>query len=566
MRLINQYVDGVLSGEIRTCELTRLAVERHRSDLEKQRTSGFPYYFDQDKASAAIDFFPTCLKHSIGDHEGMPFYLEPWQAFGVGMLFGWVRVCDECRRFRRALWTMGRKQGKSTLASGLSIQLASNDWNPIRKAVESVADVLLCATKIEQSREVIFKEILRMREQSDEIRQCSEFKYNRLQFPANHGGIRCIGSDRPFSGLNPLVVIVDEYHEFKDRHRPFIDTMLTASGARSQPLFLVTTTAGDDRSELYYEFYNYVASVIRGEFTDEEVFGLVFELDKDDDPLDEENWAKANPNLGVSMKIDAMRLEARQAKTTAIALNRFTRYHGNRLVSSTEKAFDVDAWDKCAGTLSDWNEADAIGAGIDLGGRDDLCGKGLVARFPTGDVETVDGEDRPVWRYEIISQGYITTDGERNLGKQPWAGWIRDGILIAEKYPISALKNDLIADCKAHYVTDVAYDPYNGQQFAEDIEQQGIRIASMAQSCASFNEPISDLLQAIRDGRVRHDGNPLLSWCVSNACMIRDRQDRWMYDKRDSREKIDLIVAVTMGYRRAMVAPARAQGDLYMTG
>jgi phage terminase large subunit-like protein len=86
----------------------------------------------------------------------------------------------------------------------------------------------------------------------------------------------------------------------------------------------------------------------------------------------------------------------------------------------------------------------------------------------------------------------------------------------------------------------------------------------MGQNCTNFNEPIHDLMNAIKEGRFKHDGNPLLRWCVNNAVLIKDRQDRWMFDKRDSSDKIDPAVAMTMAFRLATLEPARATGSLYV--
>jgi len=86
----------------------------------------------------------------------------------------------------------------------------------------------------------------------------------------------------------------------------------------------------------------------------------------------------------------------------------------------------------------------------------------------------------------------------------------------------------------------------------------------MAQNQANFNEAIRDFLQALKDGRITHDGNPVLRWCVNNAVIARDRNDRWMFDKRVLNEKIDAIVAVVMAFRMCCVAPERATGSLYI--
>ena len=82
----------------------------------------------------------------------------------------------------------------------------------------------------------------------------------------------------------------------------------------------------------------------------------------------------------------------------------------------------------------------------------------------------------------------------------------------------------------------------------------------MAQTTRHFNEPIGELRQAIIEGRVRHDGNPLLRWAVGNAVLVTDRQDRVMYAKDQCQEKIDPAVAATMSFARCIAMPSRSSG------
>jgi phage terminase large subunit-like protein len=311
---------------------------------------------------------------------------------------------------------------------------------------------------------------------------------------------------------------------------------------------------------LWKEVYDYAKSVSLGVVEDSEYFAFIAELDEDDDPFDEANWIKPNPNLGISVSLDYLKQQAREHKTTAVGVNRFTRYHGNRLVSSMEKAFDLESWDKCRGELSNWHNADALGGGVDLGGRDDLAAWALVARFELD--EERDG--KPVYRYEARVNAYIASDTERDLDSQPFATWVYEDLLTKCKYPTADLRDDLVEQCAEYGVHAVAFDPYNAQQLGDDLTSEGITAARMAQNYSMFNEPIRDMLEAIKDGRFTHDGNPLLRWCVNNAVVIRDRSDRWMYDKRDSSEKIDPVVALTMAFRMASLAPARPRGKLYL--
>jgi phage terminase large subunit-like protein len=114
-------------------------------------------------------------------------------------------------------------------------------------------------------------------------------------------------------------------------------------------------------------------------------------------------------------------------------------------------------------------------------------------------------------------------------------------------------------------VGSVAYDPYNAQSLGEELTKEGVLAIRMAQNCTQFNEPIREFLQCVTDGRVRHDGNPLLRWAANNAAISKDRSDRWMFDKRSSGEKIDPIVACVMAFRVCSLAPARPSGSLYIS-
>lgn len=561
LQKVQSYIDDVLSGDIVVCKLVRLAVERHVRDLEKQSTPGFPYHFDTLAAEVAIEFIESMLKHSIGDFKGMPFLLEPWQAFAIACIFGWKRDDDGSRRFRKVYWSMARKNGKSCVGAAIAILLASFDINPVTRMPESVAEVILSATKKEQAEKVIYAEIERMRKQSKYIEQMSTDINKQITFAHNDGYIRCVGSDKPYDGLNPLVVIMDELHAWREHHRKFYDTMQTGSGSRSQPLLLTVTTAGDDQSHLWLSEYNYAKGVLHQDFHDEQLFAYHFEIDEEDDVLDPKNWIKSNPNLNISVKEEYLEQLAREAAQDELALNRFKRYHANQLVSSTTRAFDLKRWDECAGELGDWKQADAVGGGIDLGGMDDLCSFSLVSRWRT---EDHDDNGDPIFRYEGRSWAYIASDTKRDLKAKPFSEWIHDGRLTVTKYPVSQMKTDFIEKCETYGVDSIAYDPYNGQQISEEIEQEGFEIARMAQNCGMFHLPISDFKLALLDGRFKHSGCPLLRWCVGNAVLIQDPQERVMYSKRDSGEKIDPIVSLTMAYWRAMVAESRLEGEIFI--
>ena len=560
-KAVDKYVKDVLSGRIVSCVSHRAAVQRYVDDLERQNSPEFPYYFSLDVASAHCDFFPEVLKHSIGKSSGMPFNLEPWQLFGIWNIFGWKRCEDRTRRFRRVFWTMARKNGKSTLGSGIALDGGMADVNPFTGRPEDVAEIVLCATKKEQAQKVMYAEIERMRSQSEHVKALSTPINKQITFSHNKGYIHCIGSDKPFDGLNPHMVLMDEKHAWREHHRKFYDTMMTGSGNRSQPLIIDFTTAGDDTSQLWQEDYDYATGVVRGEFVDESYFSYIFELDENDDALDESLWPKANPNIGVSIGLESLREAAAKAKTSPVELNRFTRYHCNRKVSAYERFILPADWDDMADSLSSWRHADAITAGIDLGGRDDLASFGVIARFPVDE----DEEGKTIWRYEGFTKSFIVDETKRDLKKQPWAGWIATGELTVVRYVVASLRDEFLRVAEEIGIRAVAYDPYNAAQLGDELSQAGLDVIKMPQNCFQFHEPMQELTAAIRENRFTPDKTDnILRWCALNMMTTSNAQGKMMPDKRNSSEKIDAAVALLMGIRLAMLAPSRPTGSLFI--
>ena len=185
-----------------------------------------------------------------------------------------------------------------------------------------------------------------------------------------------------------------------------------------------------------------------------------------------------------------------------------------------------------------------------------------MARFETGEV---DSDGRPIYRYEGKVKCYIARNTPRDLNAIPFCDYIDQGLLRVTESPMVDLMRDFIDDYWKYYSSDCAIDPYQAQQFAEQVEQEGVCIAAMPQTTRHFNEPIAELRQSLADGRFTHNGDPILRWMLSNAVAVRDRNDRWMYDKASSSQKIDGLVALTMAFARARLAKGRAKGDYFLT-
>jgi phage terminase large subunit-like protein len=549
--IIEGYIHGVISGEIVVGALVRKAVERHLADLEKQNTEDFPYWFCEEKAERICRFFPSAFRHSIGEWAGMPFELTGWQAFALWCIAGWQRQ-DDTRRFRKAYLSVARKNGKTTLIAGLCHYMAAADS-------EAGAQVFCCATKLDQAK-VLFAEAERMLQRSP-LNKRAKQTTSLIRYPGSNSYFRPLGSDKEFDGLNPHHVAFDELHAWKEHHRPFFRTMITGSASRRQPLFAFITTAGDDKSELWKEETEYAKNVVAGTITDDSVFALLYEIDEDDDPFDDKCWVKANPNLGVSVKMEYLRQQALEAKNKPQFRSSFIRYHCNRMVTSTEVAIDLRIWDQNTVELSDWKQAECVAAAVDLGGRDDLAAIAYVAKFATGQD---DEQDRPIYRYEIKTRCFIATDTKRDLTQQPFSMWLHYDLLKKSQFVTTDLRDALLEDCQRYGVEKVAYDKYNAMMLGDELTQAGLTAVAFSQSHYMFNEPIREFLTLLPKGQIKHDGNELLRWCAGNAVIVRNRQDQWMFDKASSKDKIDPMVAAVMAFRLAMLEPQRIRGPLFI--
>ena len=155
-----EYIREVTSGKVPVCKMVKLAVKRHVADLKKSKAGTFPYYFDQKKAQSAIIFF-SLLVHTKGKLAGQKLKPEPWQQFIIAMIYGWRRVDNNKRRFRKAYIQVARKNGKSFLAAGVSL------YDLI---TEPGAEVYSAATKKDQAR-IVFDDAKKTVQYSKDLKK-----------------------------------------------------------------------------------------------------------------------------------------------------------------------------------------------------------------------------------------------------------------------------------------------------------------------------------------------------------------------------------------------------------
>lgn len=541
-----RYVDDVLNGRQVACKWVRLACERHRRDLEAGGERGLR--FDETTAKTAIAFF-RLLKHSKGEWAGRPLVLEPWEQFTVWSLFGWKRE-DGTRRFRTSYLEVARKNGKTTLAAGVGLYLMLADGEP-------GAEVYSVATKRDQAR-ISHSEATRMAKSSPQLRRMVTIFKDNIHIVDTASKFEPLGADSDtMDGLNVHGAIVDEVHAHKTRDT--WDVIETATGSRRQPLMFAITTSGYDRQSLCFQQHEYTEKVLEGVIQDDSWFGAIYTLDKikdasgnlvDEDWNDESVWVKANPNLGVSKKLDDMQRKAARAREMPAALNAFLRLELDIWTQAETKWVNLEHWRQCGKAVdADGLRGRTCYGGLDLSSNVDISAWLLV--FPPQD----DDDD-----YQILCRFWIPEEAMVERARRdrvPYPAWVRQGYITAT--PGSVIDYDFIqaqidADAQAYDIQEVAFDRWGATKIQTDLMEKGGEdwLVQFGQGYVSMSPPMKELERLILEHKLAHGNNPVLTWMANNLVVRQDPAGNLKPDKEKSTEKIDGMVALVMGLDRAL--------------
>jgi phage terminase large subunit-like protein len=555
--MVEGYIEGVLNGTIPAGELVRLAVRRHVTDLQSGKSRGLR--FDPIKAEQAIEFF-SYLKHSKGEWAGQHFRLEPWQIFIVWALFGWLRL-DGSRRFRTAYIEIPRKNGKSSMGAGIGLKLAFADDEP-------GAEVYSAATKKDQAL-IVHSEATRMVRATPELADLIQIYKNSLSRLDTHQKYEPLGSDEDTTdGLNVHGAVVDELHAHKTRG--LFDLMETGTSARRQPLLFIITTAGTDQSEasVCWEQHVYGEQVVR-QIKDDSFFAFISAMDESDKNrwADERVWYKANPNLGVSKKLDYMREQAKKAKNMPSKLNSFLRLDLNCWTQQVTRWIDLLVWDANAGPPID--EAALQGrpcyGGLDLSSVSDLTAWVLLFPDPIvpdrvtilprlwcPEARLLDELDEP-----SEQEPGRRTDRRRNRYREQYQAWARDGWLRTtpgNAIDYETIEAQIVADAQTFHVQEVSIDRlFQGYQLAMRLqEQHGLTVAACGMGFLSMAGPCAEFERRLLQHQLHHGGHPVLRWMANNVAVREDPAGNKKPDKASSQGKIDGIVGILLALDRVM--------------
>lgn len=549
------YVSGVISGKIPACKWVVLACKRHVRDMAASITKDFPFVFDPEKANRACRFLEL-LPHVKGKwalpdpktRQPQTMRLEPWQAFIICSIFGWVKKRNGKRRFHKARIYVPRKNGKSFFGAGIGLYMLAKDNEP-------GAEVYSGATSEKQAWEV-FGPARQMAIKHPKLAPGLGLTINAQSLVRaidNSKFLPVIG--KPGDGASPHCAIIDEYHEH--RTSELVDTMETGMGAREQPLSLVISTAGADTAGPCREDWKACERILENipGFEDDTTFCIIWTIDQGDRWDCEDALKKANPNWGISINEDRLLAELKVAQQEARKQSAFKTKYLNLWVTAKEGFFNVSEWESLARPdikREDFKEFPCYLAG-DLASKHDIVALMQLFCLPGG-------------RYAVFGDYFLpeaTLDRPENQHYRNWhiAGKLH--IAGEEITDLEAFKDRARDLCRDFQVIEMPSDPNRAWGVFPALEKEGIPIVEYRNTVLTMSEPMKELDALIRSGRIIHDGDPVLAWAIGNVTGKLDKKDNVYPNKEAPANKIDPVVALIMAIGRAMTRPDEQPGPFF---
>lgn len=505
----------------------RLACARHLADLEAAGRRG--YTWSPSHARWAIGFF-RFLVHWKGRWAGQPFTLRPFQAFIIGSIWGW-RDARGRRRFRKAWLELTRKQGKSTLAAGMLLLATFFSSEP-------GAEGYCVATARKQAR-IVFECARKFVLGSRALSRRLFAGQHAIAHDASSSKIEAISKETPQQhGLNASVAVMDEAHAY--RTAELMEVVETSMGAREDPLVIYTTTAGVGQESIGWRLHDYSLKMLQGLLpNDDSWFAFIAAADPKDDWMSPATWRKATLNLGVTVRIDFLRAEARKARELLTAQNAFKRYYLNLWVEQAERWLDIAQWDRSAAPPRPF-ERRLVYGGLDLAATRDLTSLVWIAEDDAGRVDVV----CRFWIPEAVLK-----KRRDEVVQVSYRQWIADGFLTllpGDTLDYAAIRKAILADAQTWGVVDLRYDPWNAQQLAGELEAEGLAMVPLRPGYPTLHDPTSALGERVTAGTLRHGAHPVLRWNASNMVITRDPDGRIKPDRKRATEKIDGVYALIL--------------------
>lgn len=509
-----EYWNEIESGRVMVCR----KIYQWYKYLAMMINSQGEYFYSVKRANHVIEFAENFCRISKGANAGKVIRLELWEKALLAAVFGFIDINGN-RMCREAVLIVGKKNGKSLIASIVGLYLLIGDGEP-------GPEIYAVATKRDQAK-IIWTEAKRMVRKSPVLlRRIKPLVAELSSELYNDGTFKPLASDSDtLDGLNVHGALMDEIHQWKNG-RALFDIIADGTSARDQPLVLITSTAGTVREDIYDQKYDEAERVINGLFDengyhDIHFFPFIYELDKRKEWTVEPCWIKANPGLGTIKKLETLRAKVEKAKGNPSSVKNLVCKEFNIRETSTESWLTFEQLDNR--TLFDVKKLKpryGIG-GADLSSNVDLTNGTIIFMVP---------EDSNIYVLQMYWLPEDLLEKKIKEDKIPYDKWIEQGWVRTcpgNKIHYRYVKEwfEEVQNESDIYLFKCGYDSWSASYFVEDMTNTFGKpvMEPVIQGKKTLSGPMKSLGADLTKKRIIYNNNPVLKWCLANTSVDEDR-------------------------------------------
>ena len=518
---ISEYNDGIKLGKYTVGRWIRLVYEYIMDGLKAER-----FFFDEAKANEVVDWIESHCFHTEGPLAPKEVQLELWQRAFLSCIYG---IVDEegRRQFREIVLVVGRKNGKTKLASAIGeYEFRSDEYG---------SRVFCIAPKLEQAG-LVYNDIWQMVTLDPEWQElkeyCSEKNAQRLKIhddsmlarhrqsdlsiPGTNSTVKKIAfSAKKSDGFNPSLCICDEIASWEgDAGLKQYEVMKSGMGARPEGILLSCTTSGYINDSIYDEMLSRATRFLLGDSKETKLLPMLYMIDDIEKWNEIDELKKANPNLGISVSEDYMVEEIAVAEGSLSKKAEFITKYCNLKQTSSLAWLGNNVIEKATGDpleLEDFRGCYCVG-GVDLSRTTDLTAACVVvekngelfvfARFwlPAERIEELTATDGVPYNI-YVQRGFLHPSGSNIIEYSDVFDWFR---MLVEHYEIYPLK--------------VGYDRYGATYLVQQMESYGFHMDDVFQGF-NLHPVIQEVEGYLKDGRVHIGDNDLMKIHMFNSAL-----------------------------------------------
>jgi phage terminase large subunit-like protein len=448
----------------------------------------------------------------------------PWQRELVSDLFGQTRENGD-RQYKVVWLEAPRKAGKTTLAAALMLYALLVDE-------EQGAEIAVCSWSTAAA-SICFNMARQMVESNADMSSVCSVRGKSISYKNNHARLVSLSSGA-MGGIDLSMAIVDDVQHVTrgDLHQALTFCM----AARRNPIILYLASAGSCGTPSW-DLHRHACSITSGQTNDPSWLVRVYAAEREDDWTDPRVWKKAHPGLGVTTSESFFRDECMRAMAAPGNVDAFRRSFLNIWTERSAAWLDMAKWDN-GRQATDWTSyvGRRCKIGLDLSATTDLTA--VVAVFLEAD-----------GGYALMPFAFCPEEAVARRSRRdgvPYQEWVNAGSLTATSGGTVdySLVVDKILQLRSRYdITEVLYDKWCASMLIGALIEQGIACTPVTQDAASLSPAVRELEKVVEEGRLRHDGNPVLRWCMSNTRVEATAAGQVKPTKRRSRDRIDLTAA-----------------------